>query len=1798
MDDLVLHIQKEVALDGESGCSWNRFWYLVNEFMQQKNAPSVPPATSNEGSNSHPHDLVDERFRQYFWNNFKEEDGILFYRVKADAAKEHRDLSRAFAVSIQGANEFSDSELDYQKMTDDSKACIRIVASVEKQHLALLGNSGNGAIKSDVAMKTLSLIAASREVGMTQTQLAKDQGIDPRSMFHFVKVLIDQGFIIKIPVTTGGSYTLLCLHKDFAHLNSGFNAMNSEETTPKTSSRPYVATDNVRFEGLLKSDSKGVSFYSAYVKQTITELLSKAKSQVMVIEDLARALDLGDMTVVQNRWFHRQIELLCRFKYIKRVHTPGHARCVQLLKLYGSGTIDVVPDGEKANLKAFMSDESSQGGVCFDTCLEEQVYQTIINAGSEGIIAKEIRKGLNKLNRRLLAKILDGLTKPSDKKSAPLVKRVVEFVGRERRYRYYSELAFTSTFDKEHKDYIDMASQQKQNIEKARPNARTKAKNSTTAVAEKVVQPQETPTSDPSKQDAENSGTPATATEEVASTSQQQSPNGSFVLSPMPATGVAAAPEKFLSIALLQRRKVLLKIMEERRMVEVQATLVAEFQRQKNIMFPDTTDTITDRRTIFRTVSILESEGLLKLYRVQNVPLLTGGTVTKTFCLLPDIQPDSEEVKQFVKESSSRHLIFGGLANKPIKAIERVDVEAESLDAMATRLGSELEKSINIPFTDLNSAKVPHRQREDARKSRLHVLGCDFEGSNFAIHYGWFRAKMLRALVFHRFILDKLTAKDKTLYPWADRPNLLSSSPLIELMPLRVYLQVVGITVEPPSPECREFLEANKGSNMPMHSLPSHSSFLGKPSPNFTKRCREAFEILDALRLLSPVDESCTVLGNVNVPLKYADNHLVFHTHYEIYVHVKAPLDPITPDDLDANLEMRKKYNLTVAKECRDFWVDLQLSASVMKHSGEIHLKHKTQQTSWELIRRSFLQNLCNKRIWTDPIRVTVQQQQVLLSYTNQRTMFVPIGNDELLTQIAQESLLAKAHIIRFYRALQASWKRSSREAEEKKTTGGRTIKSTRLRQVRVKTLQPKSTASTSLPESDSERRRALYGIDDGVDRRSLGARPKRPFKRRVRTTWTDEQTDILLLSCVVVRYIAAATRTRFSWHAPARALRGVKSLSVCRHRYERIVRNSVWVHRMEYFRMSFGSMYPEIIQKFELNTNLTEFDPLPIVKYLQSKEEFTNVPMVDTLMEGAVQTPRSSLKARDYILRAQEPFACLYVEERVNREDSWRRQLYQLSQLPITMRSMNPKELDAAFCELRPPTTTALVPPLVSHTESSVTINEVLLQSEPLVQSNIILTIIRSVFASPMNNLTLSWTRYMLEMFETKAIESSCMLGKEWKVLSSVRSRDLRIPGQKVGRSERFANVMAGSYRRIVSLDAAAMAKTLEQRTSWMFDDDSNASDMMVLANNVAMDTIKLSPAEPYESTVKVSPEAYFRNQLLNFTIKLQNMRHRKSLPSIPAKQKSLKRIADSATVDVQDNDDDDTARTAKRSKPADIDVQHEEDKERLAESWTEVQGRTEVALEKYLCTVPDDADRSLLKDIYRIALATKNDGVTDIAIKDALGYNKTHTEDGRIRQALKTLQSTTPPILMLVGMTVQRYVVFGWHEQWTVNYKRGRLQMEGGDGYDMKDGIDPMEWENPRMWRTVDPESDKRVFERTLHAVLTTIAERPGITKGTIQRRFFKVLNAIELTEVMDELEKRQAITLQFGIEPKPATLFSKRGLFKSCDRDTIHERMVTSYQAAPDYYKYLKMDLIETVDPGVEEAASTATSTTAMD
>ncbi|KAI8606696.1 hypothetical protein EDD21DRAFT_360197 [Dissophora ornata] len=1799
MDNLVLHVQNEVALDGESGCSWDRFWFIVDEFLQRKESTAggtASPPKSFQGMKR-----TDEKFRQFFWNNFVQEDGVLFYKhspasgeasapTSSDQDHATSNHSRASYVPFSELVALAPSEISYQKVTGNYKDVIRIVASEELQRMGLLGYSGAATQISKQGFQVLQSITAAREFGATQAQLAKLHKIDPRSMFHFLKILIAMKLIVKIPVTTDGQYTLLCLHTKFASMNPGYKAMNSDDSFSSAGRMLITSDGGRRFEGLLKSDTKKVSYYSGLIKQKLTDILGRSKNQIMMIEDLAKALDLTDMNVVQNRWFNRQIELLCKLKYIKRVHAPGVYRCVQLLRPYGASVPADEMEAAQLNLKNVIADDAPLSGICIDTSIEHQVFRNIVDSKEQGTIAKEIRQKMNMLNVKLLSRILDTLCKPLPGSEKPLVNRVVEFVGRERRYRYYSEHGFKASVAEDHKDYIEKAKISTGSAAPKRAARKSRAKQApTSSDTQAVLTPgnlgitldHATVTASlimtaPSPEASGSSSQPADGVDAATSSLTEPANAATLVtdttttdaIAPatprMPELTQAATPERFISVALLKRRKVILSILERKRMLEIHSSLVTEYQLEKARLFPDQEEnSVIDRKTLFRTINILEAEGLLKVFKVQNIPMVGGGTVTKSFCLHPTVEVESQEVRKFVKECSNRHLLFGSLANRPMRRAEKVELEVESLDEMQQRLGQDFYKAPSIPLADVDAVN-PKLKDESGHKPKR---GYDLDGLSYAMEYGWNKAKMMRALAFHRLLLDKLASADRTLFCFPSKPNILSTSCLFDVMSLRVFLIVIGI-VQDPSEESRAYLETHRNSTTPLNSLPSHMRMFVTPNYNFKKRLREVLEILDALGLVSPLAKAPETTDSESRELEYAINHLVLNMQYEVHVNVRAPLHPLMPERIDENLTDRKEYMLLSATECREFWLDLQASASTMKYFP----KDKSSGRPWSDIRRDFLLNLCNKTIWAEPIRITTSQREKLMRLVNKKVRYIPPFNDPKIEDVAQETGLPVSHVLQFYKAVRAAWhahpitKRSTRLRHVRK--GRQALGEEQEENTRKSIKAPSTGMETKNPAPQADTANVGHQtVIANIHGRFGAGKPKQTRAKRI--LWSDADDERLLLGYAVTRCIADSYNVKFSWHSVAHGFSGKRSREICRHRFDKLMRETTLSKRVDGYRAQFSGVMKEISEKFEIDRNLKNFDPSPVLAYFR--------PDADTPIGEVMDSSPLFRNVKDIerlnVVRHTEPHSSLYIEQRLHPELSLPRRLQLMNMMPPTIRSID-QELDDAPENLEKPR-------VISG--GDIGVGALTVRDETLGIEHIILTLVKAVYCLPRQKRPRSVIRSILEGFDSSKVFSTCELAKEWKILTSIRNSSYRIPGQKVGRSERFSALLNGAYPRRLTLAASSMDEIYDKAEARLFPLDAGPAEIMAFLTDVSMGWLQLSMAKSNGAGYATAfEEPYGQGAVLHFDVEMKNTRALAAPVPIPASSRTFAFKGIGVKEEESGRIEDDV----KTADPVDeqelhIEPQPSETTDEAEDLWQKARDNADLDLEKLLETIPIMDCHHLYRSIYNITLRSGTSGMVPQDIKDALHKQSISCTDKEIMDCVRTLQHASPEILVKVGMAHTRFVVFGWHQTWTVNYRAAveRVLTDSAKKNAQEHGRadDPRYWIVPRMWNSLEGVVDRSIYETCLHSVLSHIAEKPGMSKGALLRHFHKMFLPVEMDELIEELERRDAIEAQFGILPKATMLFAKRGVYRRCERDTIDERKVTNLFPRPAYYSYVDMSLV---------------------
>lgn len=89
------------------------------------------------------------------------------------------------------------TQIPFDDLVSQLGHSIRVIASLETRRKFLLGaqeSTPNG-ILSDINFSILALVAKYTSIGATMIDIAKELNIDPRSLFAYVKALVERGFV-------------------------------------------------------------------------------------------------------------------------------------------------------------------------------------------------------------------------------------------------------------------------------------------------------------------------------------------------------------------------------------------------------------------------------------------------------------------------------------------------------------------------------------------------------------------------------------------------------------------------------------------------------------------------------------------------------------------------------------------------------------------------------------------------------------------------------------------------------------------------------------------------------------------------------------------------------------------------------------------------------------------------------------------------------------------------------------------------------------------------------------------------------------------------------------------------------------------------------------------------------------------------------------------------------------------------------------------------------------------------------------------------------------------------------------------------------------------------------------------------------------------------------------------------------------------------------------------------------------------------------------------------------------------
>ncbi|KAF9969252.1 hypothetical protein BGZ73_008479 [Actinomortierella ambigua] len=478
LDDLVLHVRREIALDGASGCTWERFWHLIAT-EQDRLFASSPLAKNKTLPKPPPETLVpDEKYRRYFWAFFLRVKGPVFYIYSPPAGVEStakKSVSEASLVPMEHLQPIQADQLLYDNVILKYQDTLRIAPTIEARNEMICGMPSAAINFSSTALELLQLVASKRGRGISQSDLSKELGRDPKSIFHLVKTLIKADLLVKIPISQDGCFTQLVLYKSMAKLHPGYcqwfaenQASNAKKSKP-AAVMPAAETPTTDTDSTSTTTS---SHFNSLAKMRVLNLLRKAKGNIMVSNDLATAL----RTMQQGRFIVRLLQQLVAGGHIVRVMSEEHGRCIQLAQpTQGTPTLpssstnaatkteaddilganELAADAQLDVQQMIAKEASSRRGIEFDTSIEYQIVRFVVQSGTTGVILKDILQQFDLPSQKTVVRLLESLTKARKPSGSGLLKRVSEQQGRQHLYRYFSARGLESTLHQDHKEYIE-----------------------------------------------------------------------------------------------------------------------------------------------------------------------------------------------------------------------------------------------------------------------------------------------------------------------------------------------------------------------------------------------------------------------------------------------------------------------------------------------------------------------------------------------------------------------------------------------------------------------------------------------------------------------------------------------------------------------------------------------------------------------------------------------------------------------------------------------------------------------------------------------------------------------------------------------------------------------------------------------------------------------------------------------------------------------------------------------------------------------------------------------------------------------------------------------------------------------------------------------------------------------------------------------------------------------------------------------------------------------------------------------
>ncbi|ESK95510.1 hypothetical protein Moror_12696 [Moniliophthora roreri MCA 2997] len=470
MDELVQHCLREIAFDGDLGCSVSRLSIFVKEFYSNH-------ATYSQN--------VDDSFCAFVWSLIVQQPTIhvglvpegvtsevwiapqVSAKRKANARGETHVETRPPRLELVPdamARSMGDLQIEYGDK-------LRLACDPDATYAAITGSHLRFSKLSPMVYSALQVITRGRDKGVTVIHLGNVTGYDQKTCFYLVKQLVELNLVVKR--RHGGVGTNFVVHKFIFDRSPSWKAVREEESkveqraqasaqaTNEAEDEEQTSTVKLDFPPI---DSRHLSSLPL-VRARVIKLLKASKNNMHAAGNMIVTLGFTNPTKSDRRFFSSRIRELIEQGVIEKVIVPSKRKkspkssnviCLRLLDENATGgpstsLSTLVPPEQEDEEEEELAQAS---GVKTNVTLHKQMFDLLEESGTRGMTLNELSAALDNFDKRTVELLLTRAEKlpPPAHLSDLSVASLMETVGRERRHRYFIVSEYRRLVEKENLD--------------------------------------------------------------------------------------------------------------------------------------------------------------------------------------------------------------------------------------------------------------------------------------------------------------------------------------------------------------------------------------------------------------------------------------------------------------------------------------------------------------------------------------------------------------------------------------------------------------------------------------------------------------------------------------------------------------------------------------------------------------------------------------------------------------------------------------------------------------------------------------------------------------------------------------------------------------------------------------------------------------------------------------------------------------------------------------------------------------------------------------------------------------------------------------------------------------------------------------------------------------------------------------------------------------------------------------------------------------------------------------------------